>query len=195
MKLTVFQSGKGDCLLLTGKRDKGRILVDGGMGDAYSSSRLSTWESWLRRSWLWTGLRVAHRRGPYRRRAATDGRPRRNGGCTISSSSRGYRSSSADAPRPPQVKELWHNSFHEMLTDNKGKIIDLTAASASGTTLDNASAVAQISDLLNASAKSLLGTSSSALLEAAAEQLDIATSIPQAIQLSRRVSTEQLGIL
>ena len=36
MQLTVFQSGKGDCLLLADTGDKTRILVDGGMPDAYS---------------------------------------------------------------------------------------------------------------------------------------------------------------
>src|SRR5215210_1929433 len=35
MKLTVFQSDKGDCLLLTGD-DGRRMLVDGGMRPAYS---------------------------------------------------------------------------------------------------------------------------------------------------------------
>jgi len=36
MQLTAFQSGKGDCLLLADTGDKTRILVDGGMPDAYS---------------------------------------------------------------------------------------------------------------------------------------------------------------
>ena len=37
MKLTIFQSGKGDCLLLTSKgTSPKRILIDGGMYDAYT---------------------------------------------------------------------------------------------------------------------------------------------------------------
>ena len=35
MELTMFQSGKGDCLLLADSADTTRILVDGGMPDAY----------------------------------------------------------------------------------------------------------------------------------------------------------------
>ena len=35
MKLTVFQSNKGDCLLLTGT-DGHKVLVDGGMRASYS---------------------------------------------------------------------------------------------------------------------------------------------------------------
>ena len=36
MKLTVFQSDKGDCLLLEGDAG-GRILADGGMRDSYTA--------------------------------------------------------------------------------------------------------------------------------------------------------------
>jgi beta-lactamase superfamily II metal-dependent hydrolase len=195
MKLTVFQSGKGDCLLLTGKGDKGRILVDGGMGDAYSKfaalhlGKLAEKKQALDLVYL-SHIDEDHIAGVLQ--LMDDHVEWRVHDFQLNQGNLTHPA--PDAPRPPQVKELWHNSFHELLTDNNGKIIDLTAASASGTTLDSTSAAAQIRDLLSASAKSLLCTSSTALLEAAAEQLDIATSIPQAIQLSRRVSTEQLGI-
>lgn len=195
MKLTVFQSGKGDCLLLTGKGDKGRILIDGGMGDAYSKfaaphlGKLAEMKLALDLVYL-SHIDEDHIAGVLQ--LMDDHVEWRVHDFQTKQGNAAHPAPAA--PRPPKVKEIWHNSFHEMLTDNKGKIIDLTAASSSGGTLDNASAAAQISDLLAASAKSLLGTSSSALLAAAAEQLAIATSVPQAIQLSRRVSAEQLGI-
>ena len=37
MHLTAFQSGKGDCLLLSNTAGTTRILVDGGMPAAYST--------------------------------------------------------------------------------------------------------------------------------------------------------------
>jgi glyoxylase-like metal-dependent hydrolase (beta-lactamase superfamily II) len=37
MHLTAYQSGKGDCLLLSNAADTHRVLVDGGMPDAYSA--------------------------------------------------------------------------------------------------------------------------------------------------------------
>ena len=37
MKLTVFQSEKGDCLLLTSQNARRRILVDGGMRASYQT--------------------------------------------------------------------------------------------------------------------------------------------------------------
>ena len=36
MKLTVFQSDKGDCLLLTSADGK-NVLIDGGMSDSYTT--------------------------------------------------------------------------------------------------------------------------------------------------------------
>jgi hypothetical protein len=81
-----------------------------------------------------------------------------------------------------------------MLKDNKGRITDLLAASSANGPVSDTAAATQISELLAASAKSLLGTSNADLLEAAVEQQEIAASIPEAIQLSRRVSAEQLGI-
>ena len=38
MRLTAFQSGKGDCLLLTNTAGTARMLVDGGMPASYSAS-------------------------------------------------------------------------------------------------------------------------------------------------------------
>src|SRR5688500_15806434 len=35
MKITIFQSEKGDCLLIASKNGKRHILADGGMGPAY----------------------------------------------------------------------------------------------------------------------------------------------------------------
>ena len=36
MKIRVFQSDKGDCLLLTSSSGKNRVLVDGGMSSSYT---------------------------------------------------------------------------------------------------------------------------------------------------------------
>jgi hypothetical protein len=35
-----------------------------------------------------------------------------------------------DAPRPPKVKAIWHNAFHQQITKNSKKIEDMLAASA-----------------------------------------------------------------
>jgi beta-lactamase superfamily II metal-dependent hydrolase len=73
-------------------------------------------------------------------------------------------------PRPPAVERLWHNAFHDQVEDNAGAIEDALAASA-------------------------------AILEGAAElsgaarlQRDVATSIKEGIELSKRVDPKLLGI-
>ncbi len=195
MKITIFQSGKGDCLLLCGKGEKGRILVDGGMANAYSKfvaphlgelaeKKLPldlVYLSHIDEDHIAGVLQLMHDHVDWR---VHDFQLQQGN----------HDHPAPESPRPPKIKEIWHNSFHEMLEDNQGKIIDLTAASSSGGTLDQAAAAAQISGLLAASANTLFGTGIAALQEAAAEQLGIASSIPQAIQLSRRVSAEQLDI-
>jgi hypothetical protein len=74
-------------------------------------------------------------------------------------------------PRPPKVKRLWHNAFHDMVPDNSGPIEEMLAATA-------------------------------ALLEAgegdepslAERQRELATSVGDGIELSKRAREEQLGI-
>ena len=62
MKVRVFQSDKGDCLLLTSASGKNRVLVDGGMSSSYTKhvapalAKLSTQQIETRRR-----LRLAHR--------------------------------------------------------------------------------------------------------------------------------------
>jgi hypothetical protein len=85
----------------------------------------------------------------------------------------GNKSKKAPAvERPPKVKGIWHNAFHEQVSDNTGEIENMLAASAT----------------------ILSGSENNVVRELAATQSDLATSIAEAIQLSRRVSPEQLGI-
>jgi hypothetical protein len=76
------------------------------------------------------------------------------------------------SPRPPKVKHLWHNAFHEQLDKNVGEVGDMLAASAA----------------------ILSGSENGEIKELASRQAELVTSISEALQLSRRVSPEQLGI-
>jgi beta-lactamase superfamily II metal-dependent hydrolase len=195
MKLTIFQSGKGDCLLLTGKGDKGRILVDGGMGDAYSQFVAPALGKLTEKKLALDLVYVSHIDEDHIAgvlQLMDDHVGWRVHDFQLSQGNASHPP--PDAPRPPKVKELWHNAFHELVNDNKKKIADATASSAFDGSLESFTNAVQIRNLLEESARSLLGTGSTDLVNAAAEQLDIASSIPQAIQLSRRVSPQQLGI-
>ena len=75
-------------------------------------------------------------------------------------------------PRPPEVREIWHNGFHEQLYENSGPIEDALAA------------VAPI----------LAGSDLAELRSEALRQSNLMTSIGEAIRVSRRISPKQLNI-
>ena len=172
MKLDVFQAGKGDCLLITAK-DGTRVLVDGGMRADYRKhvapalARLRktdhaldlVYVSHIDRDHISGVLQlmddlVAWRVFDYQHGVGNSDYPE------------------PDVPRPPEIRDLWHNAFSELVSANKGEIEKTLAA--------RASLLATADDQ---EARSL-----------ALEQRELATSIAEGIELSRRASPEQLGI-
>jgi beta-lactamase superfamily II metal-dependent hydrolase len=172
MKLTVFQAGKGDSLLLRAE-DGTTILADGGMYDAYKEHVAPALGAIHASGGELDLLYVSHidqdhisgvlelfkdelnwRVVAYQRRNGNDDAP------------------SPDRPRPPKVKHLWHNAFHEQVPDNAGEIEDLLAAQA---------------PVLEASARA-------SLRKEAPVYRELATSISEGIELSRRAGIEQLRI-
>jgi len=175
VKLTAFQSEKGDCLLVESAGGGGRMLVDGGMRTSYRTfvapalGALAAAQGALDLVCV-THIDRDHIAGVLQLmddivawRVHDFQRIHHN-----------PRHPVPDSPRPPVVKQIWHNAFHELVEDNAGEIGDMLAACAGIL----AGAPAEEADLL------MIAT----------EQREIANSIPEAIQLSRRVSAEQLGI-
>src|SRR3954467_10416528 len=121
MKIRVFQSDKGDCLLLTSKSGNNRILVDGGMtasfnqfvapelaklpgakpkldvvyvshiDDDHIAGVLQLLNNLL--DWRVFDFKTKHKK-------AGDKPPRE-----------------PKSPRPPEVGKIWHNAFHELIGD------------------------------------------------------------------------------
>lgn len=172
MKLTVFQSDKGDCLLLEGDAG-GRMLADGGMRDSYTEhvapalGRLRAkgesidvaYVSHIDQDHISGVLQMMDDEVEWRIHdyQVKHGNPKHK---------------PPASPRPPKVKHIWHNAFHEQLSKNVGEVGDMLAASAA----------------------ILSGSEVTEVKELASRQADLVTSISEAIQLSRRVSPEQLGI-
>lgn len=172
MKLSVFQSDKGDCLLLTSQDNK-RILIDGGMAPAYRAHVAPALGA-LRENGDGLDLvylshidedhvsgilqlmddLVAWRVYDYQRASGNDDYPE------------------PDDPRPPEVSELWHNPFHELTGDNAGAIEEMLATTASV----------------------LEGATSDKRREEALRQRQIVAGAGEAIELTHRASREQLGI-
>jgi beta-lactamase superfamily II metal-dependent hydrolase len=172
MKLEVFQSAQGDCLLLTGADGK-RILVDGGMAGAYSEhvapalGKLQAagkeidvaYVSHIDDDHIGGILRMLDDLAKWivfdhhRKRGDTDFREPK-------------------VPRPPKPKKIWHNAFRDTTSANDG----------------------EISRLLAARAKILSGAKSSELRSLAAGDQNLAQGVMSALRVSRRIDKNQLGI-
>jgi beta-lactamase superfamily II metal-dependent hydrolase len=169
----MFQSGKGDCLLLSNRASTSRILIDGGMPNAYRShvapalgalrranrSIDLAYVSHIDQDHIGGILKMLNDEVDWRVHTYQI----KNGNPTHAAPS---------VPRPPRIKAIWHNAFHEQLADNADPIENALAAVApvlSGS---------DIADIRNAGAR----------------QSELATSIREAIQVSRRIGPNQLGI-
>lgn len=168
MKIKVFQSGKGDCLLVTSKDDTVNILIDGGVSESYSEHVAKELNK-LRKNGSLDLACVSHidddHIGGFLKMIEdlVDWRVydfhRANGNPSVKKPA---------SYRPPEINEIWHNAFHDLVSENAGDIEDMLAATA---------------NILSASSDPIL-----------LEMADIAFSKAQAIQLSRRLKPEQLNI-
>jgi len=172
MKLTAFPSGKGDCLLLEGGAG-GRVLVDGGVPASYRQ-HVSPILGALRKKKAELDLvYVSHIDEDH------------IGGVLellddevewrVHEFQRSQGNSAHQPPaqaRPPVVRKIWHNAFHEQLDKNSGPVEEALAAMAP-----------------------VLAASEAADLRAIARaQADLGASIRQAINVSRRIGPKQLSI-
>ncbi len=169
MKIKVFQAGKGDCLLVTSKDGTVNMLIDSGVSEAYTK-HVSKELNKLKKKDVFLDLAcVSHidddHIGGFLKMIEdmVDWRVydfhQDNGNPAVKKPT---------SYRPAEIKEIWHNAFHDLVTENAGDIEDMLAATA---------------NILSASTDPIL-----------LEMGDIAFSKAQAIQLSRRLKPEQLNI-
>lgn len=183
MNLTVFQSDKGDCLMLASGNK--RILIDGGMRDSYArhvAPTLSKLEkncdvldlvyvSHIDRDHVFGVLQmmedlVAWRVYDFHR--------------TAPSGNRNWPK--PKAKRPPEIGAVWHNVFHELVGRNAGPIADMLAASAQAFSGFETGELMELSD----GAADLTGLSDTFS--------NLTSSMADATELSRRVGPHQLAI-
>lgn len=178
MKIRVFQSDKGDCLLLTSNSGKHRVLVDGGMTASYkehvaphlakANGRAKppkldlVYLSHIDDDHIAGVLQLMNDLLDWRvfdfqqkKKKPSDKPPKK-----------------PKSLRPPEVAKIWHNAFHELLKDNKGEISEMLAASTT-----------------------ILGTSSRPTARRIFDEHEgLALSKKQALQLARRTGPDQLAI-
>lgn len=172
MRLRAFQSDKGDCLLLTSKDGK-RVLIDGGMRDSYrehvaaSLGRLASAGESLDLVYV-SHIDQDHTLGVLQ--LLDDTVAWRVRDFQHRSGNRDYPDPSCS--KPPKITALWHNAFHDQVGRNAGTIRDMLAATAS---------------VLEAGQRVKDRT-------LAQSQRDLATGAAEGLEISSRVSPEQLDI-
>ncbi len=131
MRLTAFQSDKGDCLLLTDTSGTRRILVDGGMPASYKAHVAAAMGKLGAAKAALDVVYVSHIDQDHIGGVLTmlddeaDWRVHE-----FQKKNKNTKSKPPAVARPPKVKEIWHNAFHEQLKDNAGPIEDALAAVA-----------------------------------------------------------------
>jgi beta-lactamase superfamily II metal-dependent hydrolase len=172
----MFQSGKGDCLLLSNAASSARILVDGGMPAAYrehvapalglmrkARHKLDlVYVSHIDQDHIGGILALLNDEVSWRvHKFQTEDARKPN-----------LHHPAPSVARPPEIQHIWHNAFHEVVDDNEGAIERLLAAAA----------------------PILAGSDRKELKELGERQSELGQSIREAIQVSRRVGPKQLGI-
>lgn len=170
MKLTVFQSDKGDCLLLSSgdANNPAHVLVDGGMRESFRehvAARISklpqldlVYVSHIDEDHISGVLQLmddAFEWLVFDHRTKNGGNPKKPA-----------------VPRPPVMREVWHNAFRDQLQSTANGVQDVAIAT---------STVAS-------------GSSDPEIQKAALACQELALSVPQGIQLSQRIGAKQLNL-
>jgi beta-lactamase superfamily II metal-dependent hydrolase len=171
MRIRIYQSDKGDCLLVTGA-DGTHILVDGGMKNAFQDHVRADLGRLAKRKEALELVYVSHIDQDHisgvlelldNMIAWRVYRYRKGQGANVKAPA---------FPEMPEIKHIWHNAFSDMLGENAGPVENLLAQSSL-----------------------VLGLSvDPKLQQIAAAHHELAFSIAEAIRVSQRIAADQLGI-
>ncbi|MER9533568.1 MBL fold metallo-hydrolase [Mesorhizobium sp. M0309] len=171
MKLHIFQSDKGDCLLLEGAED-GRVLCDGGMSSSMKNSVREELSKLRKQGAKLDYVYVSHIDQDHISGVLQLLEDELEWRLFDYHTANGTPIREPKVPRPPEIGGIWHNAFRDQVGDNSGDIENLLAAAA----------------------PALLATSAPQLVDLGEAMQQIAVSIPEAIKVSRYASAELLNI-
>ena len=176
MKLTIFQSDKGDCLLLQAASGE-RVLCDGGMSASmkkYVRDELTqlneldlVYVSHIDSDHLSGVLQLLKDEVEWR--------------IFDFQQSRGRPVDEPEVPRPPAIKGILHNGFRDQVLDNRKSLASLVT-------------LREIENTLNALVPALFSSSDLALAAAAEDMAAVATSIPESLEVAGLIATDALAI-
>jgi hypothetical protein len=185
MKLRIFQSDKGDCLLLEGRTNNGQpgplMLCDGGMGPSmrnFVRDELSK----LRNDGRDIDLAyISHIDNDHINGVLQLLEDEVDWRVFDFHAANGNPIDEPQGPRPPNINGLLHNSFRDQVSKNRGSISGLAQANA-------------IEQLLASMAPSFYATADPDLAELADEMTAISLGVPEAIKVSKLISADALNI-
>ena len=185
MKLRIFQSDKGDCLLLEGRSHDGEpgplVLCDGGMGPSmrnFVRDELSK----LRNNGRNIDLAyISHVDNDHINGVLQLLEDEVDWRVFDFHAASGNPIDEPQAPRPPKINGLLHNSFRDQISKNRGSISGLAHANA-------------IEQLLASMAPSFYATADPDLAELADEMTAISLGVPEAIKVSKLIAADALDI-
>ncbi len=172
MKIRIFQSDKGDCLLITSNDDK-RVLVDGGMSSSYKAHVAPTLKKLREDSKEIDVVYVSHIDQDH-----IAGILKMTDDFVawkifdFQTSNGNTHARKPQVVRPPAFSKVWNNAFHDQIGKNSGRIEEMLAA--------------------RAQALSLIPKEFA--IEAAEHYAELAQSKAEAIRLSRRLGSKQLNV-
>ena len=171
MRLHIFQSDNGDCLLLESEDGK-RILCDGGMAHSMKGHVRDVLGKLHEDGHKLDYIYISHIDQDHISGVVQLLEDELEWRLFEYHRDNGTPIDAPDFPRPPKIGGIWHNAFHDQIGKNGGDVADLLAAAA----------------------PALLASSVPVLTDLGAEFQNIAASIPDAIRVSRYASPELLGI-
>ena len=170
MKLTIFQSDKGDCLLLEGESGE-LVLCDGGMGSSMRNHVRSELAK-LRGDRALEFVYVSHIDSDHISGVLQLLQDEVEWRVFEHHQAKGDPVTRPEISRPPIIKGILHNGFRDQITANRKPLEDIVTAR-------------EVESLLNALVPSLFGTAVPELMATADEMQAIATSIPESLRVSK----------
>jgi beta-lactamase superfamily II metal-dependent hydrolase len=168
MKIKLFQSHQGDCLLIESTAGT-RILCDGGTGEAMTQWIAAELAKDLRDIDL---AYVSHIDRDHIGGIATMLDMAVQWRVYDYHLANGLETPEPALPKPPAVLGIWHNAFRDLITDNTGAIEDMLAATA----------------------PALQASQDAELIQQGYEHAQIATSVGDALTVSRLIKDDLLDV-
>ncbi len=172
MQIKIFQSSKGDCLMISSPDRTGKnrhILVDGGLGKSFREHVAAELSNSIGAKEILDLICVSHIDEDHIMgileflNSVIDWRVFDHHTDVL-----GRAIANPKSPRPPEIGGIWHNAFSEQIDQNTGALESMLA-----------------------NYSSVMASSNSAQHY---EYAEIATSVLQGIELSKKIGAAQLGI-